>query len=479
MFKKINFLSFLFFFLFLPLFFCQATQNLNGKILLQVESKGESWYINPTDGQRYYLGRPSEAFEIMRFFGLGISNNDFNNLNISKLKKLSGRILLKVEDSGKAYYVNPNNFNLYYLGRPTDAFRIMKELGLGVKNEILYAIQEGIIKKTSDNNLEINDEEKDPKSFSWEYKNKEYSVIIDVNNSFYQKYKESQKDYIYYGTLKSNWLEEYYAMFLKAKEGDKSIDYLAEQFKKIALDNNFNKDQLADLAVSFIQAITYNQEKANYVLSGDSSAKPNYPYETLYQRTGVCSDKTFLGYVLLKKLGFGVAIFDYSDIQHMALAISCSPDYSTYENNNYCYIESTNFFPIGVVPKNISSGLALNNTGFDDLFSAGSLNKVIILNKTSGLVYEGVAETRSKAIRAKQLKILIDDDLEELNRLKEEIEERLSAINNYSLSLKNTDSYKNLINEYNTLINSFNLKTKLYNTNIKEYNSIIKEFYNK
>ncbi|MDD5071736.1 MAG: zinc-ribbon domain-containing protein [Patescibacteria group bacterium] len=37
-----------------------------GKILLQVEGHGEAWYVNPGDGKRYFLGKPADAFRIMR-----------------------------------------------------------------------------------------------------------------------------------------------------------------------------------------------------------------------------------------------------------------------------------------------------------------------------------------------------------------------------------------------------------------------------
>ena len=39
-----------------------TTNNLNGKILLQVESKGEAWYVNPKDGKRYYMANGDQAF---------------------------------------------------------------------------------------------------------------------------------------------------------------------------------------------------------------------------------------------------------------------------------------------------------------------------------------------------------------------------------------------------------------------------------
>ena len=67
----------------------KGKQNINidfankqkGKIFLQVEGKGEAWYINAKDGKRYFLGRPEDAFNVMRALGLGISNDDFNSLS--------------------------------------------------------------------------------------------------------------------------------------------------------------------------------------------------------------------------------------------------------------------------------------------------------------------------------------------------------------------------------------------------------------
>lgn len=51
-----------------------------GRIFLQVESLGEAWYVNPLDGKRYFLGKPQDAFNVMRSFGLGISEKDFEEI---------------------------------------------------------------------------------------------------------------------------------------------------------------------------------------------------------------------------------------------------------------------------------------------------------------------------------------------------------------------------------------------------------------
>ncbi|MEI7451818.1 MAG: hypothetical protein WCK37_01290 [Candidatus Falkowbacteria bacterium] len=116
--------------------------RLSGRILLQVESKGEAWYVNPLNKMKYFLGRPADAFTIMRKLGLGISNKDFAGLakNKTLLNKLKGRIILTVQSRGEAYYINPVTLKITSLGRPADAFAIMRGVGLGVTNANLRQI---------------------------------------------------------------------------------------------------------------------------------------------------------------------------------------------------------------------------------------------------------------------------------------------------------------------------------------------------
>lgn len=62
-------------------------QKLKGFILLQVESHGEAWYVNPADEKRYYLGRPTDAFNLMRALGIGITNNDLAKIPTGVINK--------------------------------------------------------------------------------------------------------------------------------------------------------------------------------------------------------------------------------------------------------------------------------------------------------------------------------------------------------------------------------------------------------
>lgn len=116
--------------------------RLQGSIVLQVEEQGQSWYINPTDKKKYYLGRPSDAFNIMRTLALGV-NHKFIADNKIFSDCVAGRILLDVEDHGKAYYINPKDNKAYYLGKPADAFNVMKNLGLGISNTNIRNIEIG------------------------------------------------------------------------------------------------------------------------------------------------------------------------------------------------------------------------------------------------------------------------------------------------------------------------------------------------
>jgi len=128
----------------LPTEAATMAQKLKGKILLQVESKGEAWYIHPFTMTRHSLGRPDDAFKVMREQGLGISEEDYAKMIEKAPAKFAGRILLRVKSKGEAYYVHPTTFKLYFLGRPADAFKVMRELGLGIKDTDLNLISESI-----------------------------------------------------------------------------------------------------------------------------------------------------------------------------------------------------------------------------------------------------------------------------------------------------------------------------------------------
>ena len=109
--------------------------RVRGRIILKPEDAGRAYYVNPLNGMMRSLGRPADAFSIMREEGLGVSDVDFEAWDGTAPENLAGKILLKVEDLGQAYYVNPDTLEMLFLNRPADAFDVMRDLGLGISND--------------------------------------------------------------------------------------------------------------------------------------------------------------------------------------------------------------------------------------------------------------------------------------------------------------------------------------------------------
>lgn len=123
--------------------------SLSGRIVLQVESKGMAWYIDPVTKSRIFLGRPADAFNIMREHALGITNDDLGKIPRSDenrptstlAKQLAGRIVLQVQANGEAWYIDPVTLKRYFLGRPTDAFNVMRGRGLGITDDNINRVK--------------------------------------------------------------------------------------------------------------------------------------------------------------------------------------------------------------------------------------------------------------------------------------------------------------------------------------------------
>lgn len=117
------------------------SNKLSGKILLQVENKGQAWYVNPSDKKRYYMADGDQAYNIMKSLGIGLTNSDLQRMKTDKkfAKSNSGKIFLQVEDKGQAYYIDFNG-EAHYLKDGEAAYDVLRELGLGVTDKDLNKI---------------------------------------------------------------------------------------------------------------------------------------------------------------------------------------------------------------------------------------------------------------------------------------------------------------------------------------------------
>jgi len=132
-------------------------ERVKGYILLQVEQNGEAWFVRPVNGKRYYMKNGEVAYEMMRSFGLGITDADLGKIqsvtdtttmNASNAtckvgtvaNQVRGRILLQVQQNGEAWYVHPQKCLRIYMKDGDAAFTIMRFLGLGITDTDLQAI---------------------------------------------------------------------------------------------------------------------------------------------------------------------------------------------------------------------------------------------------------------------------------------------------------------------------------------------------
>lgn len=142
------------------LFDKKMAERLHGQILLQVEDHGEAWYIRSKDSMRYYMKDGATAYEMMRFFSLGVTDADLARIpsvaNTTEMNgatsvcgtnafanRLRGEILLRVERHGEAWYVDPDTCRSIYLKDGAAAYEIMRFLGLGIRNIDLEKIPVG------------------------------------------------------------------------------------------------------------------------------------------------------------------------------------------------------------------------------------------------------------------------------------------------------------------------------------------------
>jgi hypothetical protein len=95
-----------------------------------------------------------------------------------------------------------------------------------------------------------------------------------------------------------------------------------------------NEDDQARIAISLVQNIPYDWNTLT-----TNSIDWKYPYEVLYSDMGVCSEKTRLLVCLLRDLGYGCSILDFTSANHQAVGIACPSQYAYY--SGYAFVEST------------------------------------------------------------------------------------------------------------------------------------------
>lgn len=305
-------------------------------------------------------------------------------------------------------------------------------------------------------------------SYTWSYQGASYSFDARLYASSYEYYRRQAKGII------TGDEEASIDRYLKRPTEDKSIDQVTESLKGIAVNAGLDSNQQAELIISFVQSLPYDEARAII-----DKTHPRYPYETLYDGQGICSDKSLLAIVILREFSFGAAVFLFPDQAHMAPAIQCPASYDNFDSG-YCIAEATTIGNrIGIIPDiDTSGGKAVIKTfstyGETNAINSQKLTTVNLLNQTSGQLYSGVIETASDLKKITDLKNALEDQEKKIISLKTELEIVNAQMEAYLVS-KNISAYNLLIPRQNTLVRQYNAAIAEYNRLVNEYNALVKK----
>lgn len=139
---------------------CANNTNLlgrvTGRLLLQVQQQGQIWYVD-VPSQKRYLVTKEDALPLFRALSLGITNNDLSKIfqcdgqvkpATDLSNRLSGRLLLAVEDLGRVWYVYPD-YNCRYEVRTDNIMDLFRSLSLGITDNDLVQIPMNSLSETS------------------------------------------------------------------------------------------------------------------------------------------------------------------------------------------------------------------------------------------------------------------------------------------------------------------------------------------
>ncbi|HIF14964.1 MAG TPA: hypothetical protein EYQ86_06485, partial [Bacteroidetes bacterium] len=208
----------------------------------------------------------------------------------------------------------------------------------------------------SEDSLHISNENNIVKTniYSFDIDTQNFTIELSLYEGIYEKLNVSQKTYSYTGNLPENWKTQYIGKFLK---NDKDNTIMKKITKRISSSHIQNKD-LVEKITAFVQGgIRYDYEKLEAMDFGNSSKK--FPYETLFEKAGICEDKSILLAKLLIHNNYNVCFFIYPKANHMALGIKVPEGFGNY-GIDYCFIESTGYSEIGNIPEKMAGNIVLD-----------------------------------------------------------------------------------------------------------------------
>lgn len=181
-------------------------------------------------------------------------------------------------------------------------------------------------------------------TFDWEYKGKAQHLETRITGELAREHLAGIRKAEHPRFVMSDLLT-----YCTNEEDNELIKTVVDDLKANLPDVTDEQDYV-DYVISFVQGLKYSED----VLTTGYEEYPRYPSETLLEKTGDCEDLSILAAVMIRELGYGVALIVFDD--HVGIGIKGAgylPGYC-FENDGdqYYYLETTHTgWKVGWLPE--------------------------------------------------------------------------------------------------------------------------------
>lgn len=174
------------------------------------------------------------------------------------------------------------------------------------------------------------------KSYEYEIKGEIHSLELELSKDKYDSYSAYPKPPFAPGLA-----SQIYKLHVNKGNDDGLVKQIIEKIR----DNPEVKNERDELEaiVSFVQTMPFDKDFRRGI---------KYPYETVYENKGVCSDFSVLLIRSLKELDYDVAAFYFPDANHVGVGIRHPEGYGRF-GTDYTFIEPNEKFGLS----GLTSGL--------------------------------------------------------------------------------------------------------------------------
>jgi len=288
---------------------------------------------------------------------------------------------------------------------------------------------------------------------SFSFEESSMTVRLPVDASVYYGAKQADKSlYLYENLSEDEWLPIYYSAFINDTHQDAFYTDLLQELRVIRDRESLDSDRYLELIAVFVQSLPYR--------SDERLVEPKFPIETFVDGNGDCDDKSLLLSALLAREGYDVALFYFTDEQHMAVGINCT-GYG-YRKTGYAYIEATNTSYVGIPPATLDGGKKIESAPVV-IPVGGGMNAYGRCSETQAIA-DAITLTRSRVETLEPELTALSRELESTNREIADLRGEMDAL----YAAKKTAQYNRLVPRYNSLVAEYNRRTEVYNQLVKE-----------